>query len=123
MAVLFPGQGCQFVGMLGRLLKESLETKRMVNIAEEILSFPLGRLIEEGPVEQLTQTEYAQPAIVLTSLCHWNLFLQRNPHERIACVAGHSVGEYSALTAAGVFSFDQVMALIVRLLACFDASH
>jgi len=117
MAVLFPGQGCQFVGMLSRLLKESPTVRRMVNIAEEILSFPLGKLIEEGPVEQLTLTEYAQPAIVLTSLCHWDLFLQRNPHGNITCVAGHSVGEYSALTAAGIFSFDQAMTLAVRL--CF----
>lgn len=104
VAFLFPGQGSQTVGM-GKTLAESDETVKSFFVkADERLNFPLSSLIFEGPQEELTLTTNAQPALLTTSIAILEFFKQSGIHPDY--VAGHSLGEYTALVAAGAFSFE-----------------
>ncbi len=102
---VFPGQGSQYVGMGKKLWEEDPPSKELFERANEILGFDLARLCFEGPVEELNQTVNAQPAIFLHSIAALDL-LKREGLKPLA-VAGHSLGEYSALVASGVLSFEE----------------
>jgi [acyl-carrier-protein] S-malonyltransferase len=111
IAFIFPGQGSQHVGM-GRALADAHPICRATfDEADAILGEPLSRIIFEGPEDQLTLTENAQPAILTVSTAAHRLLQSRGLVP--ACVAGHSLGEYSANVAAGTFSFADAL-LIVR---------
>ena len=109
-AFLFPGQGSQSVGMGKELYNEIPEAKEILNQACEFLSYDLKRLMFEGSVDILTDTKYAQPAIYTCSA----MYLEKAKRQELDYnfVAGHSLGEYSALYAAGVFSFVEGLSLI-----------
>lgn len=111
-AFLFPGQGSQFVGMGYSFYQSSSQAKRLFNDAEEILGIPLKRLCFEGPLEELTATRVAQPAILTVSYIIYTLLKS----EGIApsWVAGHSLGEYTALVAAGALTFKDALSLVRR---------
>ncbi|MCJ2044233.1 ACP S-malonyltransferase [Methylobacterium sp. J-078] len=114
-ACIFPGQGSQAVGM-GRALAEHFHQARDVFAeVDDALGQPLSRLMFEGPVEELTLTTNAQPALMAASLAalrvleaERGLDLKRD----VACVAGHSLGEYTALAAAGTFSIADTARLL-----------
>jgi len=104
---LFPGQGSQVVGM-GKDLAESFDqAKIMFQMADKALGFPLSKLAFEGPIEELTLTKNAQPAILCVSVC---AHLLSNPP--LDVVAGHSLGEYSALVATGSITFEDAVQLV-----------
>jgi [acyl-carrier-protein] S-malonyltransferase len=110
-ALLFPGQGAQYVGM-----GKSFLAKRsaLFEEAEDILSIPLQKLMFEGPQDELTATSIAQPAILLHSIAAFDC-LQQEFDVSITCALGHSLGEYSALVAAKVISFaDAIKAVHQR---------
>src|SRR5215475_396644 len=116
-AFIFPGQGSQQVGM-GKALAEAFAPAREVfQEVDDALSQKLSRLMWEGPVSDLTLTENAQPAIMAASLAIVRV-LQREGgldvarHARL--VAGHSLGEYSALCAAGAFSLADTARLLKK---------
>ncbi|WP_037582936.1 ACP S-malonyltransferase [Stigmatella aurantiaca] len=98
-AWIFPGQGSQKVGMGRRLMAHSGAAKRVFDEASDAVGMDLARLCLEGPIETLTATENAQPAIVTCSVACLALLKERGIEP--AAVAGHSVGEFSALVAAG----------------------
>jgi [acyl-carrier-protein] S-malonyltransferase len=114
-ACIFPGQGSQAVGM-GRALAEHFHQARDVFAeVDDALGQPLSRLMFEGPVEELTLTINAQPALMAASLAalrvleaERGLDLKRD----VACVAGHSLGEYTAFAAAGTFSIADTARLL-----------
>jgi [acyl-carrier-protein] S-malonyltransferase len=110
--LLFPGQGSQKVGMGKELHQVSPAVQRLYSQADEILGRDLSRIIFEGPEEVLTQTENSQPAIYLTSFAYFLNWREKNGLP--AAGAGHSLGEYTALTAAGVFSFPDGLLLVSR---------
>lgn len=111
-AYIFPGQGSQTVGM-GQLLADAYEIARETFAqADAILGFSLSQLCFQGPSEALTETRNAQPALLTTSIAAWRAFASasgRTPDW--CCVAGHSLGEYSALVAAGALEFADAVRL------------
>src|SRR5690242_19309366 len=105
VAWVFPGQGSQAVGMGRKLYNDVAVARRVYDEADEVLGFPLSRLCFEGPEEELNRTVNAQPALLITSYAH---LLALHERELLLTapryVAGHSMGEYSALLAAGAWS-------------------
>jgi [acyl-carrier-protein] S-malonyltransferase len=112
LAVVFPGQGSQYVGM-GRALAEAFpESRATFDEADAALGFPLSRLCFEGPEDELKLTANTQPAILTTSIAAYRALAARGI--RPAWVAGHSLGEYSALVAAGALSLGDAVAAVRR---------
>ena len=109
IAFLFPGQGSQAVGM-GQAWREAYpQLMALFDEANSILGYDLQALCFEGPAEQLNRTEYTQPALLVTSLIAWRA-LDARIHP--SAVAGHSLGEYSAIVAAGGLSFPDAVDLV-----------
>jgi [acyl-carrier-protein] S-malonyltransferase len=113
IAALFPGQGSQKVGMGADFMERFPELRgRYFDAADEILDFALTDLILNGPVEELQSTDNTQPAIFTTSLAILDAL--RGAGVDPQAVAGHSLGEYSALVAAGVLDFEPALRLVRR---------
>ena len=106
-AFVFPGQGAQFVGMGKDLYENSPEAKELFEKANEILGFRITDLMFEGTDEDLKQTKVTQPAIFLHSV-----ILAKSLNEKPDMVAGHSLGEFSALVANGTLSFEDGLRLV-----------
>ena len=107
-AYIFPGQGSQFPGMAKELYEENAEVRRMFDRADEILGFSITDIMFNGTAEDLKQTKVTQPAIFLHSVA---LALSQ-PEFKPDMVAGHSLGEFSALVAAGALDFEDGLKLV-----------
>jgi [acyl-carrier-protein] S-malonyltransferase len=107
-AFLFPGQGSQYVGMAKDLFDNFAVAKDIINEADNTLGFTLSQIMFNGPVEELKQTEYTQPAIFLHSVVISSIINKLDAD----AVAGHSLGEYSALVAAGSIQLDDAVKLV-----------
>jgi len=110
IAFLFPGQGSQQVGMAKDLFNAFDSVRKLYGRAEEILRFPLQRISFEGPEDALSQTQFAQPAIFVHSLAINHLLKEIGIVPQ--AVAGHSLGEYSALVCGHAFDFDEGLRLV-----------
>ena len=111
-AFLFPGQGAQKVGM-GADLAESYPAARQVfELADELLGFSLSRMAWEGPEDQLNDTINTQPVLLVHSVTALRVFQERLPDFQPAFVAGHSLGELSALVAAEALHFEGALRLV-----------
>lgn len=114
LALLFPGQGSQFVGMGKSLVEQSPTARAVFEEADTVLNFSLSRLCFDGPEGELMLTVNTQPAILTHSIAIWRDLQERSP-ERVggpAFTAGHSLGEYSANVASGALAFPDALRLV-----------
>lgn len=111
VAFVFPGQGSQSLGMLAELGAEQGAVRDTFAEASEALGYDLWALTQQGPEERLNETDKTQPAILTASIALWRLWLAEGG-VRPAFVAGHSLGEYSALVAAGAIAFRDAVKLV-----------
>ncbi|MEX2466351.1 MAG: ACP S-malonyltransferase [Gemmatimonadota bacterium] len=120
LALIFPGQGSQIVGMAQALTASEPAAEDVLRLADEILGVPLSRLMAEGPEDELTATKNAQPAILAHSVAILRIVQDRlGP---VAFTAGHSLGEFSAHVAAGTLRFeDALTAVRLRGQLMYDA--
>ena len=115
LALLFPGQGAQKLGMGFEAAQSSARAKTLFKTADDVLETRLSRLCFEGPEEELTRTVNAQPAILTTSLAILASALESGVIDKSpAFVAGHSLGEYTALVAAGSLPFGDALRLVLE---------
>ncbi|NLM37820.1 MAG: ACP S-malonyltransferase [Firmicutes bacterium] len=112
IAYLFPGQGSQYVGMGASLYREFALARSIFAEAEEVLGLPLRQYCFEGPLAELTETRIAQPAILTVEYIIYRLLAAEGVVP--AWVAGHSLGEYAALVAAGTLTFADALSLVQK---------
>lgn len=121
IAVLFPGQGSQYIGMGKDFVAGDPDCAAIMKEAETVCDFPLAKLCQEGPMEELTRAIYLQPAITVTNLICWRAVENAlGENLTVSCFAGHSLGEYSALHAAGVLSLTDTIRLVAKRGALMD---
>ena len=113
-SLIFPGQGSQVVGMCKDLYENFDLVKKLFNEANEILNFPISKIILEGPKDQLDLTENTQPAIFLVGYSIYSVMSKKLKGDTYKCLyfAGHSLGEYTALASAGYISFEDTIKIL-----------
>jgi [acyl-carrier-protein] S-malonyltransferase len=118
IALVFPGQGSQAVGMCRALVAASPAAARVFLVADDALGEPISRLAFDGPEDELNRTENAQPALLAASMAYLAALRERwaaeaaGPEREIAFVAGHSMGQYGALVAAGSLDLADAVRLV-----------
>ncbi len=112
VAFVFPGQGSQAVNMLADFSDHEIVQKTFSQ-ASKALGYNLWQLVSEGPAEKLNQTNFTQPALLTASVALWRLWLA-NSDIQPSIIAGHSLGEYSALVCADVLSLEQAVKLVEK---------
>jgi len=113
LAFVFPGQGSQSVGMLAELAAEYPEVQATFAEASEVLGFDLWQMVSEGPAEDLNQTHNTQPAMLAAGVALWRIWNAKSTVQP-AFMAGHSLGEYTALVCSGVLKFTDAIALVAE---------
>lgn len=113
IAGIFPGQGSQSLGMLAELGERFVEVRETFQTASDVLGRNLWQLAQEGPEAALNSTENTQPLMLAAGVAVWRVWLAQGGSQPVA-VAGHSLGEYSALVAAGVLDFADAVALVAE---------
>jgi [acyl-carrier-protein] S-malonyltransferase len=112
LALLFPGQGSQEVGMGRDVCAASAEARAVFERADAALGLPLSKLCFEGPEDDLRQTEITQPALLTTSIALLRALEASGPPLEPAYLLGHSLGEYTALVAGGALAFEDAVRLV-----------
>lgn len=110
-AIIFPGQGSQKIGMLQDIAADYDVIKQTFAEASDVLGYDVWQLSQQGPEEKLNQTEFTQPAILTASIALWRV-LQQNDAPPPSFLAGHSLGEYSALVCANAMQFSDAVKLV-----------
>ncbi|MDE2010353.1 MAG: ACP S-malonyltransferase [Candidatus Omnitrophica bacterium] len=122
IALIFPGQGAQKVGMGLEFFQNSPQAKAVFEEADRICANNLTKVVFEGPEDKLTSTAYSQPAIFTVSVAALEAFKAHPKFKNydVKFTAGHSLGEYAALYAAGVMPFDEALRLVQKRASCME---
>ena len=110
-AMVFPGQGSQSVGMLADLAQQFPIVEQTFAEASAVLGYDLWALVQQGPAEELNKTWQTQPVLLTASVAIWRVWQEKNGAMPVV-MAGHSLGEYSALVCAGVMDFKDAVRLV-----------
>ena len=121
LAMVFPGQGSQSLGMLAELSAEYAAVSDTFAEASEVLGYDLWKLVQDGPEEDLNQTDRTQPAMLAAGVSVWRVW-QSLDGARPSVMAGHSLGEYSALVCAGALGFTDAIALVAERGRCMQSA-
>jgi [acyl-carrier-protein] S-malonyltransferase len=121
LAMVFPGQGSQSVGMLAALAGSAPEVAASFAEASSVLGYDLWQLVQDGPEELLNSTDRTQPAMLAAGVAVWRAWLGRGG-TRPALMAGHSLGEYTALVCAGALEFAAAIALVAERGRCMQSA-
>lgn len=113
LAFVFPGQGSQSIGMLSKLAESFPEVNQIFSNASEVLGKDLWSLVSNGPAEELNQTYNTQPAMLASGVSVWQVWCKKTS-VRPGWMAGHSLGEYTALVCSGALSFTDAIALVAE---------
>ncbi|OOF81872.1 [acyl-carrier-protein] S-malonyltransferase [Rodentibacter ratti] len=111
-SMVFPGQGSQSVGMLAELATEYPIVIETFKQASDILGYDLWQLVQQGPAEELNKTWKTQPALLAASVAIYRVWQEKYPHLKPEVMAGHSLGEYSALVCSGALDFQDAIKLV-----------
>ncbi|WP_386694758.1 ACP S-malonyltransferase [Lonepinella sp. MS14435] len=111
-AMVFPGQGSQSVGMLAELATEFPVVEQTFKQASEVLGYDLWQLVQQGSAEELNKTWQTQPALLAASVAIYRVWQQQYPDLKPDLMAGHSLGEYSALVCAEAIDFQDAIKLV-----------
>ncbi|MFZ7173892.1 ACP S-malonyltransferase [[Pasteurella] aerogenes] len=111
-AMAFPGQGSQSVGMLAELATQFPLVEETFKQASEVLGYDLWQLVQQGPAEELNKTWQTQPALLTASVAIYRVWQQQYPDLLPSVMAGHSLGEYSALVCSGALDFQDAVKLV-----------
>lgn len=112
VALLFPGQGVQRPGMGRKLFERYPAARRVFALAEQITELPIRRLCFEGPAEELNRTEILQPCVMTVCWAAYEIWRESYGMENVRVMAGHSLGEFTALAAAGGISWETALLLV-----------
>lgn len=113
LAFIFPGQGSQSLGMMRGLAEIHTEVVQTFRTASDVLGYDLWNVVNEGPVERLNLTEHTQPAMLAAGVAAFRVWL-KHTEKMPELMAGHSLGEYSALVCAGAFDFGDAVGLVAE---------
>ena len=111
LAFVFPGQGSQSVGMMSALAVEFAVVRETFREASDVLGYDLWQVVQQGPEERLNQTEVTQPAMLASGVATWRAWLLQNGARPVS-MAGHSLGEYTALVCAEALEFADAVKLV-----------
>ncbi len=111
LGLVFPGQGSQSVGMLADIAREHSDVRETFTQASDVLGYDLWELTQQGPEEKLAKTEYTQPALLTASYAIWRILSAEKKYQP-TLLAGHSLGEYTALVCANALSFSDAVRLV-----------
>ena len=113
VSFVFPGQGSQYLGMLQQLAAKHTVVRQVFHEASDTLNYDLWQLIQQGPIAQLNQTEFTQPALLAAGVAMWRIW-EDIEELQPKVLAGHSLGEYTALVCAGALSFAEALRLVTK---------
>ena len=121
LAIVFPGQGSQSLGMLSGLASGYSQVVDVFEQASDVLGYDLWQLVQDGPVEELNETDKTQPAMLAAGVAVWRVW-QDAGGAVPAVLAGHSLGEYTALVCAGALDFQEAVSLVEERGRCMQSA-
>ena len=114
LACVFPGQGSQSIGMMSELAELHPEVKDLFSRASKVLGYDLWKLVSDGPVEELNKTECTQPAMLTAGVAAWKI-VKKSTDIQPVVIAGHSLGEYTALVCSGAIDFEDAVKKCIKI--------